>query len=65
MKAFMLIILHFLFTLAISFFLVTGAYWIICWAFTLVFSWKCALAIFVAITIIRGTISIVFKKNND
>lgn len=45
--------------LAISFAIVAGLYWVICWAFSLTFSWKIAIGIWVIVTILRN----IFKSS--
>lgn len=45
--------------LAISFFVTAGIIWLICWAFSLTFSWKITFGIWLIILIINN----IFKKN--
>lgn len=61
-----------LLTLAVSFLIIAGLVWLLCWllpaigivaigTFTIVFSWKLAFAIWLIITLLRSTFSISIK----
>lgn len=46
--------------LSISFLLTSGIFWLICWAFTLTFSWKIAFGVWLITLIIAN----IFKKTS-
>lgn len=48
------LILIILFALILSFFITAGALYIICWAFSLVFSWKMAIGIWILLNLLSG-----------
>lgn len=61
-----------LLALAVSFLIIAGLVWLLCWllpaigivaigTFTIVFSWKLAFAIWLIITLLRSTFSISIK----
>lgn len=47
--------------LALSFFVTAGIVWLICWAFSLTFSWKIAFGIWLVLVILRS----IFKNTKD
>lgn len=61
-----------LLALAVSFLIIAGLVWLLCWllpaigivaigTFTIVFSWKLAFAVWLIITLLRSTLSISIK----
>lgn len=47
---------------ALSFFGTALAVWVVCWAFSLAFSWKIAIGIWVVLALLRTVFHITVKK---
>lgn len=60
---YLLAVLLFLITCAISFLITAGIIWVICWAFGFLFTWKLVIGIWAVLLLLKNVFSVTVKKN--
>lgn len=62
MTAALIIIILYLAILCLSFLATAGLAWLVCWAFSLVFSWKIAIGVWAILALLSGVFNVTIHK---